>query len=74
MVVENAHIENCVVVPDDVADCEREKFAAMEQGTRPSIGEQMESPFQPLDIPATARAYGMVARRLGLARLRAEPP
>ena len=49
--LENCHIENCVIVSDEAVDYEREQFEDLPEGNRPSIGEASEVPYQHLGGP-----------------------
>ena len=49
--IRNAHAENCVIVHDDVVDYERTPLVDLPEGSRPSIGEAFEVPYQPMDVP-----------------------
>ncbi len=44
-------MENCVVVGDDAVDYGREQFTDLPEGSRPSIGESLEVPYKPMDVP-----------------------
>ena len=54
-VIYPAHIEDCIVVPEGAKDYEREPLSALDEGTRPSIGESLEVPYKPLDSPAESK-------------------
>ena len=49
--IRNAHAENCVIVHDDAVDYERTPLVDLPEGSRPSIGEAFEVPYQPMDVP-----------------------
>ena len=49
--LKTCHIENCVIVSDEAVDYKRQTFTDLPEGTRPSIGEAFEVPYQHLNGP-----------------------
>ena len=49
--IKNAHAEYGVIVHDEVVDYERTPLVDLPEGSRPSIGEAFEVPYQPMDVP-----------------------